>query len=125
MPPVLFVTLRAEVQSVALFEICMSKSAPYAASHESLTLLRMNGWPRSTAIHSGSLNLLDHRVAGLASTAFEGPNAAESNAMLLAEAGRWAARSVADGDLTRLPYTPNDQSEYPHSFPRRVPKILT
>src|SRR5262249_24091756 len=72
-----------------------------------------------------SLNSLDHRVSGSPSTAFDGSNVGESNALLLAVAGRWAARSVADVDRTRLPYTSNDHSEYPHWHPRRVPRILT
>jgi hypothetical protein len=46
-PPVLSVTLAAVVQFVASFEIWIW-SVAYAVSHESLTLSRMNGWPRST-----------------------------------------------------------------------------
>ena len=71
MPPVPAVVVWTVVQAVPSAEVWIVKARAYAPSQFRTTRLIAADEPRSTWIHCGSLNALDHRVPGLPSTAAE------------------------------------------------------
>src|SRR5437660_524294 len=69
MPPVPVVVAKMVVQLVPSGEVCIWKALAKAASQFSTTWLMVWLAPRSIWSHCGSLNVLDHRVVVLPSTA--------------------------------------------------------
>src|SRR5947209_7293017 len=106
---------------VASVDVWIWNALAYAVSQFSTTRLMEWVEPRSTWIHCGSLNALDHRVPVLPSVAAlagYAPLSVEDAVVGLP----WDSRLlVPAGD----PLTMNSQSEYPHWVPRAVPYILT
>src|SRR5262245_66451821 len=119
-PPAPVVVEKMGVHVVALAEVWISKARPNAASQRSTTRQTDTAPPRSTCIHCGSLNALDHRVPLLPSTALAAGVPAFSTEE--AVAGRPCATFVVP--QTGVPVSPNtwnSQSEYPYWVARWVP----
>src|ERR1700750_2079145 len=77
-PPVPVVVWAIVVHVVPSLEVWIWYALPYALSHWSTTWLIVAVAPRSTWIHCGSLNWLDHRVVVSPSTALEAAQASPS-----------------------------------------------
>jgi len=75
-PPVPVVVLRIVVQVLPSLDVWIWYDRPNAVSQRRTIRLIVRVLPRSTRIHCGSLNALDHRVPPLPSTARLGVNAA-------------------------------------------------
>src|SRR5690349_6888335 len=72
-PPVPVVVDQIVVQALPSALVWSWNALPYAASQLRTTRHTVAEVPRSTRIHCGSANALDHRVVVLPSTAADGP----------------------------------------------------
>src|SRR2546421_8315899 len=119
-PPAPVVVVKNVLQFAPSLDVWSWNARPKAASQFNTTRLMECTAPRSTWIHCGSLNPLDHRVPVLPSTALPAGKVAFSTEE--AVAGR-PCDSRPPPPPPGDPVTLSSHSEYPYGVPRAVPFI--